>query len=72
MHLSYKTVIEAGLLSLALGACAATGTIGGDGHASGTPINADTTPCEDTPGSTTPSDCQLIQGSGQMTPSNRR
>jgi hypothetical protein len=72
MHVTFKPVIEAGLMSLALAACATAGTVGGDGNASIVPINADTTPCEDTSGSTTPSDCQLIQGSGQMTPGNRK
>jgi hypothetical protein len=77
MHVTFKTVIEAGLMSLVLAGCATAGNPGGDANAAGgntgvAPAASDATRCEETPGSTTPSDCQLIQGSGQMTPGNRK
>jgi hypothetical protein len=72
MQLSFRNAIEAGLLSLVLGACATAGPAGGDANAAVAPTSTDATPCEETPGSTTPSDCQLIQGSGQMSPGNRK
>ncbi len=72
---SSKALIEGVLLSLALGACAASGTAGSEGGAGadtkrGESIQTDDIRCDPTSGSM-PNDCQFI-GSGQMTPSIRK
>ena len=75
MQLSLRNAIEAGLLSLVLGACATTDTVSGGSNPSpestrGAPIQTDDVRC-DPQSNSMPSDCQFI-GSGQMTPGNRK
>ncbi len=75
MLLSYKTVIVAGLLPLALSACVSAGSSGGEGDGGATaapaaPVQTDDTRCGAVPGPT-PDDCRIM-GSGQMTPNIRK
>ncbi len=75
MVASYRIAIAGVLLSLALGACATSGTVSGDGNAGADgkrdgPIQTDDVRCEPASGSM-PNDCQII-GGGQMTPSIRK